>query len=88
MPRPFIDADGEVGSTSEAGDLDSMDSDKEGPPEFNSRSMAAGGCVTCFKIGSGCGYVAIEALFTQRFPALCALLGLYTKLSNRAVEPN
>ena len=42
MPRPFVDADGEVGSTSEAGDLDSMDSDKEEPPEFNDRSMAAG----------------------------------------------
>jgi len=42
VPRPFVDADGEVGSTSEAGDLDSMDSDKEEPPEFNDRSMAAG----------------------------------------------
>ena len=42
IPRPFIDDDGEVGSTSEAGELDSMDSDNEGPTEFNNRSMAAG----------------------------------------------
>lgn len=47
IPRPFIDEDGEVGSTSEAGDMDSVDPDKEGPVDFDDRSMAAGERLEC-----------------------------------------
>ena len=46
MPRPFLPEDGRVGSTDEAGDLDSMSTDKEGPVDFNDTATIAGGWIT------------------------------------------